>query len=85
MLVSFLCGQFPSAKKCNSRPTRLQQYPGLVCEFDTATFRVPQNELDTLRQLLQAALHAGCLSFRTLQRLARKRMRMIVVVRPVSL
>ena len=83
MLVSFLCGQFLSAKKCNFRPTRRHQYPGLLCEFDTTTFRVPQNELDTLRKLLQAALHAGCMSFPTLQRLASKCMSMTVAIRPV--
>ena len=85
MLVSFLCGQFLSGKKCNFRPTRLQQYPGMLCEFDTATFRVPQNEPDTLRQLVQAALHAGCLSFRTPQRLTSKHLSIPVAIRPVSL
>ena len=85
MLVSVLWGQFLPAKRCNSRPARLQQYPGILCEFDTATFRVPQDELDTLRQLLQAALHARCLSSRTHQRLAGKCMSMTVAIRPVSL
>ena len=85
MLVSFLCGQFRSVKEYNFRPTRPQLYPGMLCDFDTATFRAPQNELDTLRQLLQAVLHAACVSFCTLQRLASKRMSMTVAIRPVSL
>ena len=84
-LVSFLCGHFRSAKKCNFRPIRPQQYPGMLCELDTTTFQFPQNELDTLRQLLQAARHAGCLSFRTLLHLASKHMSMTVAIRPVSL
>ena len=66
MLVSFLCGQFLSAKKCDFRPTRQQQYLGMVCDSDTATFRVPKDKLDTLQQLLREALAAGHLSFRTL-------------------
>ena len=55
MLVSFLCGQFLSAKKCDFRPTRLQKYLGMLCDSDTASFRVPQDKLDKLQQLLRAA------------------------------
>ena len=72
MLVSFLCDQFLSAKKCDFRPTRRQQHLGMVCDSDTATFRVPQDKLDKLQQLLREALAAGHLPFRTLQRIAAK-------------
>ena len=41
MLVSFLCGQLLSAKKCELRPTRLQQYLGMLCDSDTATSKCP--------------------------------------------
>ena len=85
MLVSFQCGQFLSAKKCDFRSTRLQQYPGMMCGSDTAIFRVPQDKLDKLPQLLRAALDAGCKSFRTLQRTAGKCISMSVAVRPASL
>ena len=77
MYVAFLSGRV--------RSTGLQQYPGMLCEFDTATFRVPQNGLDMPRQLLQAAIRAGCLSFRTLQRFASKRISMTVAIGPISL
>ena len=85
MLVSFLCGQFLSAKKCDFRPTRQQQYLGMVCDSDTATFRVPQDKLDKLQLLLRAAVDGGQLSFRTLQRIAGKCMSMTVAIRPASL
>ena len=85
VLVSFLCGLFLSAKKCDVRPTRQQPYLGMVCDSDTATFRVPQDKLDTLQQLPREALAAGHLSFRTLQRIAGKCMSMTVAIRPASL
>ena len=59
MLVSFLCGQFLSAKKCDFRPTRQQQYLGMVCNSDTATLRVPHDKLDKLQQLLREAVATG--------------------------
>ena len=59
MLVSFLCGQFLSAKKCDFRPTRQQQYLGMVCDSDTATLRVPHDKLDKLQQLLREAVATG--------------------------
>ena len=46
MVVSFLYGYFLSANICDFRPTRQQQYLILVCDSDTATFRVPQDKLD---------------------------------------
>ena len=82
MLVSFLCSQFLSAKKCDFRPTRQQQYLGMVCDSDTATFRVPQDKLEKMQQLLREALAAGHLSFRTLQRITGKCMSMAVTIRP---
>ena len=62
MLMSFLCGQCLSATKCYFRPTRRQQYLGMVCDSDTATFRVPQDKqdkLDKVQQLLREAQAAG--------------------------
>ena len=85
MLVLFLCGQLLSAKKCDFRPTRQQQYPGMVCDSDTATFRVPQDKLDKLQQFMREALASGRLSFRTLQQIAGKGMSMTVAIRPASL
>ena len=85
MLVSVLCAQFLSAKKFDFRRTRQQQYLGMVCDSDTATFRVQQDELDTLQKLLREALAAGHLSFRTLQRIAGKCMSMTAAIRPASL
>ena len=52
MLVSFVSSQFLSAKTFDFRPTRQQQYHGMMCDSDTATFRVPQDKLDNLQQLL---------------------------------
>ena len=85
MLVSFLCGQFLWGKECDFRPTRLQQYLGMLCDSDTTTSRVPQDKLDKLQQLLRAALDAGGLSSRTLQCIAGKCMSMSVAVRLASL
>lgn len=59
MLVSFMGGCFLSVKKCDQRPTRLQQYLGILCDSDTATFRIPSEKLDKLRQLVTAALDGG--------------------------
>lgn len=85
MLVSFMCGQFLSPSKCDLRPTTVQQYLGMLCDSGTATFRVPQDKLDKLQQLLSQALEAKEVSFRTLQRVAGKCMSMSVAIRPASL
>ena len=85
MLVSFMSGCFLSVKKCDLRPTRLQQYLGILCDSDTATFRVPPDKLDKLRQLVTTALDGEGTSFRTLQRIAGKCMSMTVAIRPASL
>ena len=85
MLMSFLCGQCLSATKCYFRPTRRQQYLGMVCDSDTATFRVPQDKLDKLQQLLRETLVAGQPSFLTLRRITSKYMRITVPIRPASL
>ena len=63
MLVSWMCGYFLSPKKCDLRPTKVQRYLGILCDSDTATFRVPEDKMDTLQNLLRAALAAGELSF----------------------
>ena len=81
MLVSFLCGQFLSAKKCDFRPARQQQYLGMVCDLNTATFRVPQEKQDELKLLLRAAVDGRQLNFRALQRIADKCMSMTVAIR----
>ena len=85
ILVSFLCGQFMSANKCDFRPTRQQQYLGMVWASDIATVRVPQEKMDKLQLLLRAAVNGGQLSFRTLQRIAGKYVSTTVAIRPASL
>lgn len=85
MLVSFFCGYFLSAKKCDLRPTRVQQYLGMLCDAESATFRVPQQKLDVVHALLEQALASRAISFRTLQRVAGKVMSMTVAIRPASL
>ena len=58
----------------------------MVCDSDTAKFRVPHIKLDKLQQLLRRTLAAGHPSFGTLQQIARsKRMSMTVAMRPASL
>lgn len=64
------------------RPTRIQRYLGMLCDSETATFRVPQDKLDKLQILPRTALDAGELSFRTLERGAGKCMSLTVAVRP---
>ena len=84
-LMPFLCSQFRLAKWCDFRPTRLQQYLGMLCDSDTATFQVPQGKRDKLQQLLRAALGAGQLSFLALWRITGKGMNMTTVAtRPAS-
>ena len=85
ILVSFLCGFFLSAKKCDWRPTRIQKYLGILCDSETATFRVPQEKLDVVHTLLTEALESRVISFRTLQRVAGKVMSMTIAIRPASL
>ena len=52
------------------QPTRIQRYLGMLCDSETATFRVPQYKLDKLQDLRRTALDAGELSFRTPERVA---------------
>ena len=54
-------------------------------DADTASFRVPQDKMDTLHQLLHAALEARGISFSTSEHIAGKCMSMTVVTRPASL
>lgn len=65
MLVSFLCGCFLSARKCDLRPQRIQKYLGMLCDSETATFRVPQEKLDIVHALLTQALEARKVSFQS--------------------
>ena len=85
MLVSFLCGQFLSLKKCELRPQTVIQYLGMMCDSTTTTFRIPQDKLDKLQLLVKESLDSKRVSFRTLQRIAGKCMSMTVAIRPASL
>lgn len=85
MLTSLFCGQILSLKKCELRPVTALQYLGIICDSATMTFRIPQEKLDKLHAILQAALAKGCVSYRTLQRVAGKCMSMTVAIRPASL
>lgn len=85
MLVSFLCGQFLSLKKCEIRPVPILQYLGIIGDSGTRTFRIPQDKLDKLHKLIRTALDDGGLAYRTLQRIAGKCMSMTVAIRPASL
>lgn len=85
VLVSYFCGNFLSPKKCDWRPTTVQKYLGMLCDSATATFRVPQDKLDAVHDILQESLAAGNISFRTLQRVAGKVTSMTVAIRPASL
>ena len=64
MLMSFSCGYFPSVQKCDGRPKRIQRYIGMLCDSESATFRVPTDKLRNLQSLLRTALGEGRLSFR---------------------
>lgn len=85
ILVSYFCGMFLSPNKCDWRPTRIQNYSGILCDSTTATFRVPQEKLDVVHALLAQAVACRTISFRMLQRVAGKVMSMTVAVRPASL
>lgn len=85
MLVSFMCGQFVSVKKCELRPITAIRYLGIICDSRTMTFRIPQDKLDQLHDLVRTALNSGGVAYRTLQRIAGKCMSMTVAIRPASL
>ena len=57
----------------------------MVCDSDSATFRVPQDKLHKLQQLVREVLAAGRLLFRTLRQIAGKCMNMTVEIRRASL
>ena len=85
MLVSYLCGVFLLAKKCDWRPTRVQEYLGILCDSGTATLRVPQEKLDVVHTLLTEALENRTVAFQTSQQIAGKVTSMTVAIRPASL
>ena len=85
MLVSFVCGNFLSVKKSNLRTTRIQMYLIMLCDQETATFRVPADKLGNLPSLFCTALEEGWLSVRTLQRIAGKCMSLTMAIRLASL
>ena len=85
VLVSFLCGYFLSDKKCDLRPSQQQRYLGIICDSQSASFRVPQDKLDKLHTLITEALTTGFLTSRTLERIAGKCVSMSVAIRPASL
>lgn len=86
MVAKFMCGNFSSVeKRCDLRPARFQQYLGMLCDSEIATFRVPKEELGKLQQLLPTTLAEGELSLRKLECIARKCMGLTVAVRPASL
>ena len=67
------------------QPTRIQRYLGMLCDSETATFRVPQYKLDKLQDLRRTALDAGELSFRTPERVAGICMSLTAAIRPAAL
>lgn len=68
MLVSYFCGYFLSVKQCDWRPTTLRTFLAIWWDSTTATFCVPQEELDTVYQSLHSELAVGSISFTSLQR-----------------
>lgn len=62
MMVSLLFRYYLSVKKCDLRPTKIQQYLGMTCDSDMAMFRILQDNLDSLHQLFQVLLEAWRLS-----------------------
>lgn len=82
MLVAHFCGTFLPFKKCDLKPTTLQEYLGIWCDSVTATFRVPQGRLDKMRARIEEALGPRSVSFSTLQSVAGQ---VAVPVRPASL
>lgn len=84
-LVSFLCSQFLSLKKCEIRSVPVFQHAEIVCDSGTMTFRIPQDKLDSLHELIQTALDDGGWAYRTLQRIAGECMSMTEAIRPASL
>ncbi|CAB1111875.1 unnamed protein product [Ectocarpus sp. CCAP 1310/34] len=84
MLISLFRGQFLSLKKCEILPVTALQYLGIICDPETMTFQITQESLDKPHDFLQTALADGCVSYRTLQRVAGKYMNMTVAIRPAS-
>ena len=40
MLASYLCGVLLLAKKCDWRPTRVQEYLGILCDFGLSLIHI---------------------------------------------
>lgn len=72
MLVSFKLAYFLSLKKSDLRPTRIQRHLGLLCGSGISKFRVSENQLQKLQQLVGTTLDEGELLFRALQRIVGK-------------
>ena len=85
MLVSFMAGYFLSDEKADLRPSRVQRYLGIICDSNTATFRVPEDKLRKLHALIQVVLSDGEVSGRILEKIAGKCVSMSVAIRPASL
>ena len=84
-LVSYFCGYFLSDTKCDLKPSRIQWYPGILCDSSTTSFRVPEDKLQKLHALIQAVLEQGSLTVQMLEKIAGKCISMSVAIRPASL
>lgn len=72
MLVSYFCGYFLSDTKCDLKPSRIQKYLGIICDSGTASFRVPEDKLQTLHELIRTVLERGSLNGKMLETIAGK-------------
>ncbi|CAN0440841.1 unnamed protein product, partial [Pylaiella littoralis] len=85
MLISFFCRHFLSDTKCDLKPSRIQRYLGILCDSSTTSFRIPEDKLSKLREIIREVLARGSLSGKTLETIAGKCVSMSVAIRPASL
>ena len=85
ILVSFFCGYFLSDTKCDLKPSRIHRYLGILCDSDTTSFRIAEDNLRKLHALITAALKDGTVTIRMMEKIAGKCVSMSVAIRPASL
>ena len=85
MLVSYLCGYFPSDTKFDLTPSRIQRYLGIWCDSTTTSFRIPNDKLQKLPSLIRAVLEQGRTTAKMLEEIAGTCVSMSGAIRPASL
>lgn len=85
ILVSYTCGYSLSDTRCDHNPSQQHRYLGIIRGSETASFLVPEDKLRKLHVLIEEVIAEGSVTARATERIAWKRVRTSVVIRPASL